>query len=72
MSLILMVVAIPCPRVVAHLAYADKIVLGTFSGMLRVYYPRGSVSAGYRVEDLMMEENLGLPILQLAVGKFVP
>lgn len=37
--------------------------------MLRVFFPR---QKEYRVEDLMFEENLGAPILQLAIGRFLP
>lgn len=46
---------------------ADKIVTGTFQGLLRIYLPR---QAGFKVDDLMLEQNLEQPILQLAAGKF--
>ncbi len=45
-----------------------KIITGSFSGLLRIYYPR---QASYRIEDLMIEQNLGMPILQVAAGRFV-
>ena len=45
-----------------------KIVTGSFSGLLRIYYPR---QQAYRIEDLMIEQNLGMPILQVAAGRFV-
>ena len=45
-----------------------KIIIGSFSGLLRIYYPR---QAQYRIEDLMIEQNLGMPILQVAAGRFV-
>ena len=48
---------------------AEKIVTGSFSGMLRIYFPRGK---GYRIEDLMVEQTLGKPILQVEIGKFIP
>ncbi len=48
---------------------AEKIVTGSFSGMLRIYFPR---SRGYRIEDLMVEQSLGKPILQVEIGKFIP
>lgn len=44
----------------------DKIVVGSLSGMLRVYKPTG---VGERVEDLLYEEDLGAPVLQLEVGR---
>lgn len=47
----------------------DKIVLGSQQGMLRVYNP---VRPQYRVEDLVLEEPLGDPILQLLLGQFIP
>jgi Bardet-Biedl syndrome 9 protein len=48
---------------------ANKIVLGSLQGMLRIYYPS---KPGFRVEDLILEENLVKPILQVLVGRFVP
>ena len=44
------------------------LVAGTLSGVLRVYCPQ---AAEFRVDDLMLEENLELPILQLATGPFL-
>ena len=46
-----------------------KICVGSLEGMFRMYYP---TKPGYRVEDLVLEESLGLPILQLLLGKFIP
>lgn len=46
---------------------ADKLVTGSFQGLLRIYYPR---QAGFRVTDLMLEQNLEEPILQVAAGRF--
>ncbi len=40
----------------------NKIVVGSLSGYLRVYYPR---QAEYKIEDLMLEQQLGEPILQV-------
>ena len=45
-----------------------KIITGSFQGMLRIFYPR---SKDYRIEDLMLEHMIGVPILQLEVGRFV-
>ena len=47
----------------------DKIVVGSLTGMLRIYSP---TKPGYRIEDLVIEEDLGVPILQLLMGKFIP
>lgn len=47
----------------------DKILVGSFQGMLRMYFPS---KAQYRVEDLVHEGPLHQPILQLALGKFIP
>ena len=44
------------------------LVAGTRSGVLRVSCPQ---AAEFRVDDLMLEENLELPILQLATGPFL-
>lgn len=48
---------------------ADKVVIGSQQGMLRVYNP---TRPQYRVEDLILEESLSLPILQLQLGQFIP
>lgn len=48
---------------------SNKIVIGSLDGILRIYHP---TKPNYRVEDLVMEEDLKRPILQLAVGRFIP
>jgi hypothetical protein len=48
--------------------YADKIVVGSLQGVLRIYQPGGN---GFKVEDLVHEEQLGGPILQLQLGKLM-
>lgn len=45
-----------------------KLVTGSFNGMLRVFLPK---SREFKIEDLLAEEQLEFPILQLAVGKFM-
>ena len=47
----------------------DKIVVGSLEGMIRIYNP---IKPQYRIEDLILEESLGFPILQLLVGRFIP
>ncbi|KAK3251108.1 hypothetical protein CYMTET_39543 [Cymbomonas tetramitiformis] len=44
-----------------------KIVVGSFQGYLRIYHPK---SPEFKVEDLMLEQNLESPILQVAAGTF--
>ena len=45
-----------------------KVATGSFTGMLRLYYPR---DRDFRVEDLMLESSLDGPIIQLAMGAFL-
>mmetsp|Transcript_41791 Transcript_41791/g.75863 ORF Transcript_41791/g.75863 Transcript_41791/m.75863 type:complete len:859 (-) Transcript_41791:47-2623(-) len=47
---------------------SSKIILGSFQGLLRIYCPR---QRDYKIEDLLLEKNLEMPILQVAAGKFV-
>jgi Bardet-Biedl syndrome 9 protein len=47
----------------------EKIAVGSMQGMLRIYAPS---KPQFRVEDLILEESLGLPILQLLLGRFIP
>ncbi|KAF1792278.1 PTHB1, N-terminal domain [Phytophthora cactorum] len=46
-----------------------KIVTGSLNGVLRVYCPTQSE---FRIEHLLLEENIRRPILQLALGYFIP
>lgn len=48
---------------------SDKIVVGSLEGMIRIYNP---TKPQYRIEDLILEEALGSPILQLLAGRFIP
>jgi Bardet-Biedl syndrome 9 protein len=50
---------------------ADKanVVIGSLQGILRVLAPSGG---DYTVEDLLVEQDLGEPILGLLLGRFVP
>eukprot|EP00803_Ostreobium_quekettii_P005345 evm.model.scf_3119EXC.1 EVM.evm.TU.scf_3119EXC.1 scf_3119EXC:983-9869(+) len=45
----------------------EKIVIGSFGGVLRVYLPAGK---GYKVEDQLLEVDLKQPVLQLEAGHF--
>jgi Bardet-Biedl syndrome 9 protein len=44
-----------------------KIVAGSYSGMLRIFFPRAN---DYNVQDQLLEQSLGEPILQVAIGRF--
>ena len=71
-SVWLMWIMIPVGRVSSHqgrfwLATA-KIITGSFQGFLRIYLPKGR---DFKAEDLLLEQQLGAPILHLAVGRFV-
>lgn len=46
-----------------------KIVTGSLNGILRVYYPTQNE---FKIEHLLLEEDLGQPILQVAIGYFIP
>jgi len=46
----------------------NKIVTGSFQGMLRVYQPK---QKEYKVDDLICEMDMDAPILQLGAGRFV-
>ena len=45
----------------------DKIVVGTFSGFVRIYQPRQS---GFKIDDLMLETRLDEPIIQVECGRY--
>lgn len=45
-----------------------KIITGSFEGMVRIYNPS---QRGYKADDLILEEDLGYPILQMKLGAFV-
>lgn len=48
---------------------ANKIAVGSQQGIFRIYQP---TKAQFRVEDLILEEALDAPILQLLLGQFIP
>ena len=48
---------------------AEKIVVGSQQGVLRIYAPS---HPQFKVEDLILEERLDLPILQVLIGRFIP
>lgn len=46
-----------------------RIIAGSLEGILRIFYPRRYEGRSHQVEDLLMEKDLGLPILGLSVGR---
>lgn len=48
---------------------SDKIVIGSLKGNLRIYSPSKDE---YKMDDLLFEDNLQFPILQLLIGRFIP
>ena len=55
--------------------HPDKIVVGSFHGILRIYNPRPLKTedgwTGFQPEDVMCETHLQHPIVQVEAGKFV-
>ncbi|XP_023334274.1 protein PTHB1 [Eurytemora carolleeae] len=49
----------------------QQIIVGSLTGLLQVYQPTARQDQGYSVEDLMLEQRLGAPILQLKCGTFM-
>jgi hypothetical protein len=41
---------------------------GSFEGFLRIYKPRSK--RGFLANDMIIEKNLGIPILQVETGRF--
>ncbi|KAK7112873.1 protein PTHB1-like isoform X2 [Littorina saxatilis] len=53
---------------------SDKVILGSYQGILRVYNPRPQKTesgwSGYSPEDVVLEQAFQQPILQVEAGKF--
>ncbi|KAM4029209.1 protein PTHB1 isoform 3-T4 [Anomaloglossus baeobatrachus] len=50
----------------------DKIIVGSYSGFLRIFSPHPAKAGdGVQAEDLLLEVQLRDPVLQVEVGKFV-
>ncbi|CAF0861236.1 unnamed protein product [Rotaria sordida] len=52
----------------------NKIVVGSHQGIVRIYNPSSSQSnsiTNNHTSDLLLEKNLGMPIIQIEIGKFV-
>lgn len=46
----------------------DKIVVGSFQGLVRIYLPR---PPEYSPDHVILEKDMGAPVLQVAVGRFL-
>lgn len=52
--------------------FIDKVVVGSYMGMLRIFAPQATRPAGQiGVDAQLLEVHLRDPIIQLEVGKFV-
>jgi Bardet-Biedl syndrome 9 protein len=51
-------------------ANEDKIIVGSFEGILRIFRPNRRMTNKFTVDDLIIEKNLGYPILQVSCGRF--
>ncbi|KAJ8354262.1 hypothetical protein SKAU_G00218290, partial [Synaphobranchus kaupii] len=49
----------------------DKIVVGSYMGLLRIFLPHAAASGESQAEDQLLEVQLKDPIIQVEVGKFV-
>jgi Bardet-Biedl syndrome 9 protein len=52
----------------------NKIVVGSHSGIIRIYNPSSSEPdsiTNNHATDLLLEKNLGMPIVQIDIGKFI-
>ncbi|EER15451.1 hypothetical protein Pmar_PMAR018805 [Perkinsus marinus ATCC 50983] len=47
-----------------------KVLVGSLSGMIRIFLPRGGPAGGHTLEDLVLEKKLDGPILQLLAGRY--
>jgi len=45
----------------------NKIITASYQGILRIYHPK---KRDYKIEDLCLEQDMGAPIIQMAVGRF--
>ena len=56
------------PRYMLHIPITDKVIVGSYQGILRIYAPH---AGAFTPAHLMIEVNLVDPILQLALGTFI-
>ncbi len=58
------------------MSIADKIIIGSFHGFLRIYNPRpvkkeDGTWTGFQPGDVVVETQLNFPILQVGAGRFM-
>ena len=58
-------------NVCAH-ASDPQILTGSVQGVLRAYAPGAAGSQSQSADDLLLEERLSAPILQIETGRFIP
>ncbi|XP_022112018.1 protein PTHB1-like isoform X2 [Acanthaster planci] len=51
--------------------HLDKVIVGGFNGVLRIYQPRGSQGEANKAAAVLLEMQLSQPILQVEAGRFV-
>ena len=60
--------------IILNFSFTDKIIIGSYHGILRVYNPKPVKTengwSGYKAEDVILETSLGIPILQIEAGLF--
>ncbi|XP_071822980.1 protein PTHB1-like isoform X3 [Apostichopus japonicus] len=49
----------------------EKVIVGSYQGILRIYTPQSGKGSNLQAEDVLLEQQLPLPILQVEAGKFV-
>lgn len=50
------------------LLLADKLVVGSFQGFVRIYEPH---PPKFSADHVVIEKELGAPVIQLGAGQFV-
>ena len=52
----------------SNLFITEKIVVGSFQGFIRIYEPH---PPSFEASQMILEKELGVPIIQLGIGKFL-
>lgn len=47
---------------------ADKIIVGSFQGFIRIYEPH---PPSFAASHMILEKDLGMPIIQIGLGGFI-
>ena len=59
----------PGPIFLPWLLFPDKIVVGSFQGLLRIYEPH---APRFEPGHVVLEKQLGHAIIQITAGQFIP